>query len=115
MRRDEIETSITNFLNGSGVDDVDTILEDFMNNVIDADDEDMTDEDRARIKAEAREILEGMAPSIDIDSRVEGGKPDTDDHDTGIVLDLSEDGSKAFVGWDSGVQTWTALAELRRF
>ena len=54
-----------------------------------------------------------MNSTIDIDCRVEAGKSGTDDYDTGIVLDISDDGTKAYVGWDSGVKTWTAITELR--
>lgn len=42
---------------------------------------------------------------------VEAGKPGTEDYDTGTVLEI--DGDRAFIGWQSGVQTWAQIADLR--
>lgn len=34
--------------------------------------------------------------------------------DSGRVLDKADDNALAYVGWDSGVRTWIALADLER-
>lgn len=62
--------------------------------------------------AEAREIAAQDAGLIWIEvSRIEAGKPGTEDYDTGNVLEI--DGDRARIGWDSGVQTWAQVADLR--
>jgi hypothetical protein len=44
--------------------------------------------------------------------KVEAGEPGTEDYDTGRVMRLGRD-RQIFVGWDSGVQTWTDASDLR--
>lgn len=46
---------------------------------------------------------------LDVGDRVEAGEGE--DHDTGVVAAV--DGSMARVAWDSGVETWGPLADLR--
>ena len=46
-----------------------------------------------------------------VGDRVEGGKPGTEDYDTGRVLAITAD--MATVGWDSGVRTDAPLSSLR--
>lgn len=43
-----------------------------------------------------------------IGTRVEAGEGE--DHDTGVVHAV--DGDHAFVGWTSGVSTWTPIEDL---
>lgn len=50
------------------------------------------------------------AKTITVGTRVQAGKPGTEDHDTGRVLAL--DGTTATVGWDSGVRTDIDVADL---
>lgn len=53
---------------------------------------------------------------IRIGMRVEAGTPDTEDYDTGTVLDLNEmsaTGHEVYVGWDSCSANWCDAAGLR--
>lgn len=66
-----------------------------------------------------REMIEAFIPVTEEDDasaisegdRIEAGKPGTEDYDTGTVLEIN--GDRAFIGWNSGVQTWAQLADLR--
>jgi hypothetical protein len=42
--------------------------------------------------------------AIVVGDRVQGGKPGTEDHDTGRVVSIEDDGSLT-VAWDSGIVT----------
>lgn len=49
--------------------------------------------------------------TITVGTRVEAGKPGTEDYDTGVVLEVGDDGHVK-VGWDSGVKTWDVPSRL---
>lgn len=48
-----------------------------------------------------------------VGERVEGGKPGTEDEDSGVVHSVSDDGLVAMIGWDSEVVTPADVASLR--
>ncbi len=43
-------------------------------------------------------------------TKIEGGKPGTEDYDTGYILSL--DGDMAYVAWNSGVRTQCPISDL---
>lgn len=51
--------------------------------------------------------------TIETGSKVQAGKGD--DHDTGRVLEMSDDGAQALVAWEGGaVKMWTPVESLER-
>lgn len=47
---------------------------------------------------------------LEIGQNVEGGTPNTEDYDTGKVVEIK--GNKALVSWASGTRTWTLVDDL---
>lgn len=57
-----------------------------------------------------RRVRSGSS-EIKVGTRVEGGRKGTEDYDRGIVHKIR--GDEAFVGWESGVSTWSPIDTLR--
>lgn len=51
--------------------------------------------------------------AITLGCTVSAGTPGTPDYDTGLVHEIDEARGMAFVGWTSGVCTWTPIDDLR--
>lgn len=60
------------------------------------------------------EMSEAAPAPFEVGDKVDGGKPGTDDFDTGSILEVDINGTKAYVGWDCGVSTWTPFSTLRK-
>lgn len=76
--------------------------------------EDPTEPARAGLTvAEAREVARQDAGLVYVDALAVGDRVEArDDNDAGNVLRL--EAGRALVGWDTGVKTWTAVADLVR-
>lgn len=70
----------------------------------------VSESEQVRMYGEWRKSRSARMSTITEGDRVQGGKPGTEDHDTGRVLRVH--GDKAFVAWDSGVSTVADVAAL---